>query len=74
MVWQDEYVDAYRLPALVRGWEGGILRFLAARVSDRRGVLAALRRAARPDHLTQLLRLAQVGTCSLTRDSADTLW
>ena len=26
-------MDAYRLPQLVRGWEDGMLRFLACRIS-----------------------------------------
>jgi pimeloyl-ACP methyl ester carboxylesterase len=53
------YVDAYRLPQLVRGWEGGMLRFLGARFSEKAGLWAALAHALRGDgHLSQAERLA----------------
>lgn len=56
-----EVVDAYRLPQLVRGWEGGMRRFLAARFAERAGFWAAVHDAVyRDGHLTQAERLAAV--------------
>lgn len=56
-----EVVDGYRLPQLVRGWEGGMLRFLAARFAERAGFWAAVHDAVyRDGHLTQAERLAAV--------------
>lgn len=57
----SSYVDAYRSGQLVRGWEEGILRFLAARFDEKAGFWGSLREAVQGEgHLTQAERLAAV--------------
>ncbi|KAL4422443.1 hypothetical protein ABPG75_008640 [Micractinium tetrahymenae] len=41
----QEYVDAYRSGQLVRGWEGGLLRFLSARFAEKHGFWHSVREA-----------------------------
>lgn len=54
-----QYVDAYRLGQLVRGWEGGILRFLSGRFSENASLWHATIAALAGDgHLSQAERLA----------------
>ncbi len=56
-----QYVDAYRMGQLVRGWEYGILRFMAARFSEKAGLFHAIASALDGDgHLSQAERLAVV--------------
>ncbi len=54
-------VDAYRTPQLVRGWERGLLRFIAARVAGGGGLAASLRsRGADDERGGQAAELARV--------------
>lgn len=54
-----QYVDGYRYPQLVRGWEGGMLRFLRGRFSEKAGLVHAIASALQPGgHLSQAERLA----------------
>lgn len=56
-----EYVDSYRFPQLIRGWEAGILHFLWARFSEKNNFIEAIQHATQGDgHLTQAERLANV--------------
>lgn len=56
------YVDCYRYPQLVKGWELGILRFLRARFSEKSSWTEAVKEVLASDdgHLTQAERLAAV--------------
>jgi len=56
------YVDCYRYPQLVKGWEQGILRFLRARFSEKSSWTEAVKEVLTSDdgHLTQAERLAAV--------------
>jgi len=57
-----QYVDGYRFPQLVRGWELGMVRFLRARLSEKAHLGHALAAALQAHgHLTQAERLA--ATC-----------
>mmetsp|Transcript_7462 Transcript_7462/g.21080 ORF Transcript_7462/g.21080 Transcript_7462/m.21080 type:complete len:535 (-) Transcript_7462:143-1747(-) len=52
----SELVDAYRMPQLVKGWEGGILRFVRAKLAGAEGVMGRLRGAT---ELAMLLTTAE---------------
>ncbi|KAL6774050.1 hypothetical protein ACKKBG_A23570 [Auxenochlorella protothecoides x Auxenochlorella symbiontica] len=58
---QPETVDRYRFPQLIRGWETGFCRFLAARFAEKGGLLSSLRVALHgPPKPSQAERLAEV--------------
>jgi pimeloyl-ACP methyl ester carboxylesterase len=55
----SQYVDAYRMGQLVHGWEYGIIRFMAARFSEKAGLWHAIASALDGDgHLSQAEKLA----------------
>ena len=55
----SHYIDAYRMGQLVRGWERGIINFLAARFSEKRDLWQAVAATLEGDgHLSQAERLA----------------
>lgn len=58
-----EVVDAYRLPQLVRGWEGGMVAFLRARVTAGQPFGARLAAAYHGrEHMTQVEQLLDAVT------------
>lgn len=59
----DRYIDNYRIPVLVKGWEEGLLRFVLARISRKKGILHALRQIWHSkDSFPQIHRLAERNT------------
>jgi pimeloyl-ACP methyl ester carboxylesterase len=57
----DIYLDNYRTPVLVRGWEEGLLRFVLARISRKKGILHVLRQIWHSkDTMPQAHRLADI--------------
>lgn len=55
----DMYLDNYRIPVLVKGWEDGLLRFVLARISRKKGIIHALKQIWHSeDSMPQVHRLA----------------
>lgn len=44
-----EYIDAYRLPVLIKGWEKGILKFIDGRIAEKTGILHAITQFLHPE-------------------------
>lgn len=55
------YVDSYRLPVLIKGWDVGILRFVDARIAEKAGLWHAITQFLHPERtMLQAERLRDV--------------
>ena len=62
----DTYVDNYRIPVLVKGWEEGLLRFVFARITRKKGIVHALKQIWQSkDSLPQAHRLADANSAPI---------
>lgn len=43
------YVDSYRLPVLIKGWDVGIMRFIDARIAEKAGLWRAITQFLHPE-------------------------